>query len=158
MVKVGPLDSFGTILSGLAKRLGLESRLHELRLQHHWRELIGEPIASHTWPEQIRFKKLYLTVPNSVWLQQLTFLKPTLLAKLNAADGADLVTDIVLRVGELPSTDRPSASTPESTDQPRVSSAAWAEASDHAAAIQNPELRTRLTEVMAEALDRSEHP
>ena len=79
----GSLDSFSVILSGLAKRLGLQSHLFELRLQQQWREIIGEPIASHTWPAQVRFKKLYLLVRNSVWLQQLTFLKPTLLAKLN---------------------------------------------------------------------------
>jgi hypothetical protein len=155
MVKLGPLDSFGSILSGLAKRLGLESRLLELRLQHRWRELMGEPVASHTWPDQIRFKKLYLIVPNSVWLQQLTFLKPTLLAKLNADAGADFVNDIVLRVGELPPINQPSASPAGPSRRPHVSPAAWAEASKHAASVQNAELRTRLTEIMAEALERS---
>lgn len=158
MSRVSPLDSFGTILSGLAKRLGLESRLLERRLQHRWREIMGEPIASHTWPDQIRFKKLYLTVPNSVWLQQLTFLKPTLLAKLSAAAGPDLVTDIVLRVGELPERDQPSTSSGQPDHRAEASPAAWAEASDHAAALQNPELRTRLTQVIAEALDRSGRP
>ena len=44
-------------------------------------------MGSHTWPAQIRFKKLYLVVRNSVWLQQLTFLKPALLAKLQAESG-----------------------------------------------------------------------
>ena len=81
----GPLDSFGAILSGLAKRLGLETRLVELRIQQRWPEIVGEPMGSHTWPAQIRFKKLYLLVENSVWLQQLTFLKPALLAKLREA-------------------------------------------------------------------------
>ncbi|MBM4126137.1 MAG: DUF721 domain-containing protein [Nitrospira sp.] len=103
MAKAKSLDSFGTILSGLAKRLGLETRLLELRLQHDWHDIIGKPIASHTWPAQIRFKKLYLIVQNSVWLQQLTFLKPTLLAKLRDAIGTELIGEIVLRVGEVPS-------------------------------------------------------
>ena len=58
-------------------------------------------MASHTWPAQIRFKKLYLIVRNSVWLQQLTFLKPALLAKLQAESGADFVTDLACRVGEI---------------------------------------------------------
>ncbi|HMU56353.1 MAG TPA: DUF721 domain-containing protein, partial [Nitrospira sp.] len=96
----GPVDSFGTILSGLAKRLGLESRLLELRLQRDWCRIVGEPTASNTWPDQIRFKKLYLIVRNSVWMQQLTFLKPALLAKLHEVDGA--ITDLSIRVGEIP--------------------------------------------------------
>ena len=79
----GSLDSFSTILSGLAKRLGLQSHLFEVRLQQQWREIIGEPVGSLTRPVQVRFKKLYLNVRNSVWLQQLMFLKPTLFAKVN---------------------------------------------------------------------------
>lgn len=151
-----PLDSFGTILSGLAKRLGLESRLVELRLQHQWCDIIGQPIGSHTWPDQIRFKKLYLVVRNSVWLQQLTFLKPTLLAKLHAATGTELITDIVLRVGEVPAHDQQAASADKTAAHPPVSDLALTEASAHAASVQDPDLRARLTQVMAEALSRSE--
>ncbi len=155
MATRSPLDSLGTILSGLAKRLGLEPRLLELRLQHQWREMIGEPIASHTWPDQIRFKKLYLVVRNSVWLQQLTFLKPTLLAKINAEAGTELVTEIVLRVGEIPAPDRSAHSTTQTPAHPVVSEAALTEASAHAAVVQDPDLRTRLTQIMAEALSRT---
>lgn len=155
MVTRSPLDSLGTILSGLAKRLGLESRLLELRLQHQWREMLGEPMASHTWPDQIRFKKLYLVVRNSVWLQQLTFLKPTLLAKINAEAGTELVTEIVLRVGEIPAQNQKIDSDINSAAHPIVSEAVLTEASAHAASILDPDLRTRLTQVMAEALSRS---
>ncbi|MEK7759948.1 MAG: DciA family protein, partial [Nitrospirota bacterium] len=62
MVSSGPLVSFGTILSSVAKQLGLETRLIELRIQQQWPDLVGEPIGSHTWPVQIRFHKLYLLV------------------------------------------------------------------------------------------------
>jgi predicted nucleic acid-binding Zn ribbon protein len=150
----GALDSFGTILSGLAKRLGLESRLLELRLQHDWRRIVGEPMASHTWPDQIRFKKLYLIVRNSVWMQQLTYLKPTLLAKVNDAAGTALITEIAFRVSELPAQgDGHRAAASDSSQV--VTDALRTEASAHAAAVQNPELRDRLTQVIAEALSRS---
>lgn len=151
----GPVDSFGTILSGLAKRLGLESRLLEVRLQREWSRIVGEPIASHTWPDQIRFKKLYLIVRNSVWMQQLTFLKPALLAKVREANGP-LITDLALRVGELPSTSRAGdPASPPPTNQTPAAEAALTEASAHTAAIQDEDLRRRLTEVMAEALARA---
>ena len=149
----GSLDSFSAILSGLSKRLGLQSHLFELRLQQQWRDIIGEPVGSHTWPAQVRFKKLYLIVRNSVWLQQLVFLKPTLLAKLNERAGSEMLTDIAFRVGEIPDV---RAVTPgPSPESVPVSDAAMTEALAHAAAVQDPELRTRLASVMAEACSRS---
>lgn len=143
-----PLDSFGTILSGLAKRLGLESRLVELRLQHHWRDIIGDPTGSHTWPDQIRFKKLYLVVQNSVWLQQLTFLKPTLLSKIHKETGPDLITEIVFRVGEIPARPTGSASS-TSSNESIVREDRLIEASTRTTSIQDTILRRHFTEVIS---------
>lgn len=149
MVASGPLVSFGAILSGVAKQFGLESRLIELRIQQQWPALVGEPIGSHTWPVQIRFHKLYLLVENSVWLQQLTFLKPALLAKLNAEAGSELLTDIVLRVGEIPSP-QPEPAPPTPTPQKTgASDKEMAEFAAHAAAIQDPGIRQRFREVIS---------
>lgn len=158
MPRYSPFDSFGAILSGLAKRLGLESHLIEMRLQQQWRDIVGEPIGSHTWPAQLRSKKLYLVVPNSVWLQQLTFLKPTLLAKLNEAAGTELVTEIVLRLGELPSLPA------ESTAQPRAhvptppTEISQGEVASHTIAIQDPDIRRRFTEVISTYPARTQPP
>jgi Dna[CI] antecedent, DciA len=149
MARPGTLDSFGTILSGLSKRLGLESRLVELRLQHQWRDIVGEPMASHTWPANIRFKKLYLIVRNSVWLQQLTFLKPALLTKLQADAGPELVTDIVGRVGELPS-DLEATPADINPDTRLVQSeGSWAEVVTHTTTIQDPSLREYFRKVIS---------
>ena len=148
----GSLDSFSIILSGLAKRLGLQSHLFEVRLQQQWREIIGEPVGSHTWPVHVRFKKLYLIVRNSVWLQQLMFLKPTLLAKVNEQAGSELITDIAFRVGEIP--DARTAAPASQPQQQPVNEAAVVEANAHAAAIQDPDLRNRLASLMAEAFSR----
>jgi hypothetical protein len=147
MGKAMSLDSFGAILSGLAKRLGLETRLLELRLQHDWPDIIGEPIASHTWPSQIRFKKLYLVVHNSVWLQQLTFLKPTLLAKLRDVAGTELIGEIVLRVGEIPSPRSASAVVSSGGDLSEVR--VDTDTVSHTAGIQDLELRERFTKVIS---------
>jgi hypothetical protein len=148
----GSLDSFGSVLSGLAKRLGLQVHLFELHLQQQWRDIIGEPVGSHTWPTQVRFKKLYLLARNSVWTQQLVFLKPELLAKLNEWAGSEMLTDIAFRVGEIPQlTVVRSAPLPQRV---LVTDAAVTEAQAHAAAVQDPELRDRLASVLAEAFSR----
>ena len=151
----GPLDSFGAVLSGLAKRLGLESRLLELRLQREWKRIVGEPVGSHTWPEQIRFKKLHLIVRNSVWMQQLTYLKPALLTKITDSIGTGVVTDLSLRVGEIPAGESPAGRNTSKVPQRPVGEDALTEASAHAASIQDPELRDHFTKMMAESLSRN---
>ncbi len=143
------LDSCGSILAGLSKRLGLESRLLELRLRHRWRDIVGEPMASHTRPAQIRFKKLYLIVRNSVWLQQLTFLKPALLAKLQAESGTESVTDIACRIGEIPDETEASPANLATDLEPSRSEKAWTELVTHTAMIQDPSIRERLREVIS---------
>ena len=150
---LGPIDSISNILEGLARRLGLESKLLESRLRRDWVSIVGEPIASNTWPDQIRYKKLYLLVHNSVWLHQLTFLKPTLIQKLNQVAGAEVVTDIVLKIGELPEADRAPAP-PEALHEatPPASDALLAEISEHVTAIQDPDLRNHLAQLMAQSL------
>ena len=159
MHRLGSIDSVSTVLEGLARRLGLDSKMLESRLRQDWGAIVGEPIASNTRPDHIRYKKLYLIVRNSVWLHQLTFLKPTLLQKLNGLNGGELVTDIVFRVGEIPIASR-SPALPETlgaTDSP-MSDTLLAEVSAHVTAIQDPLLRDQLAQLMAQALSQSQVP
>ncbi len=156
---IGPIDSISSILEGLARRLGLESKLQENRLRRNWVSIVGEPIASNTWPDQIRHKKLYLLVHNSVWLHQLTFLKPTLIQKLNQVIGSDVITDIVLKIGELPKADQ-TPSSPETLHEaaPPANDALLAEISEHVTAIQDPDLRHHLAQLMAQSLAHPRGP
>ena len=148
----GPIDSLSSILEGVARRLGLESKLLENRMRRDWVTIVGEPIASNTWPDQIRYKKLYLLVHNSVWLHQLTFLKPTLIEKLNRVAGGETVTDIVLRVGEIPARAAASAIMPPIDGDLTMSEAEVAEVSSHVSAIQDPDLRLLFTSVISRNL------
>lgn len=147
MARGSSLDSCGSILSGLSKRLGLDSKLLELRLQRQWRDVVGEPLASQTWPSHIRFKKLYVVVRHSVWLQQLTFLKPSLLAQVRRAAGEEAVKEIVLRVGEIPAPAVHSQST-LSTERRRFDQLTI-EPPLLPLSLRDPEIRRRFTEVIA---------
>lgn len=143
-----PLDSFATVLRGLARRLGLETPLLEHRLQREWPEIAGEPLASNTWPDRIRYKKLHLRVSNSVWMHQLTFLKPALIQKLATIAGPEAITDLALRVGEMPA----SIVSPDLSIRPQAQPtpviAFPPEVSIPIAAIQDPAIRRRFIEVI----------
>ena len=156
---LGSIDSVSSVLEGLTRRLGLESKMLESRFRRDWVAIVGESIASNTWPDQIRYKRLYLVVRNSVWLHQLTYLKPTLLDKLNTVDGGALVTDIVLRVGELPETGHIPA-LPEAlrATASRTSDALLVEISTHVTAIQDPIIRNQLAQLMVQALAQPQGP
>lgn len=154
------LDSFGSILAGVAHRLGLESKLFEARLRRQWPDIVGKPIAAHTRPDQIRFKKLYVLVHNSVWLQQLTFLKPVLLEKVNAMAGEPLVTEIVLRIGEVTADHSSTAEATADVGPPAIqpSPQLLREVTLHAQSIQDQALREHLVTLMAQALSQPEMP
>lgn len=106
-------------------------------------------MASHTWPAQIRFKKLYLIVRNSVWLQQLTFLKPVLLAKLQAESGTGSITDIAFRVGEIPGETEATSASLAADIESTQSDQTWDELVSLTAMVQDPAIRERLREVIS---------
>ena len=85
-------------------------------LKQRWAEIVGEQIAGHTQPDQIRFHKLYLSVDSPPWMQELSFLKSTLLEKVNAAlidhNAGLTVHEIVLRLGSSGSIASPSIHPP----------------------------------------------
>ncbi|MEK6527225.1 MAG: DUF721 domain-containing protein [Nitrospirota bacterium] len=149
-------DSVASILKRVVHRHGIETKLFEHSLHRRWPEIAGDQIAAHTRPDLIRFKKLFLIAENSVWLHQLTFLKPTLIEKINAAAGSPVISDIVLRVGEVSREAREAvrSSTVDGQRQPsnlELQDSAR-EAAAHIAIVKDPDLRERLTAVMANTL------
>jgi hypothetical protein len=157
------LSPLASILDDIAQRFGLSVRLLEHRLQRQWPTIVGEHVAAHTRPESIRFKKLYVIADSSVWVQQLAFLKPSLIASINTAAGHPIVADIVLRVGEVEHQmprDGSEASSRLTKMQPAhsLSPESLAEVSRHAEAVEDPDIRAHLTEVMVRALANPSDP
>ncbi|MBI3610768.1 MAG: DUF721 domain-containing protein [Nitrospirae bacterium] len=91
------------ILQRLIAQYGFEGPMAEHRLRERWAEVVGEQLAAHAQPDRIHFRKLYLSVDSPAWMQELVFLKPMLLEKVNAAlcrFQADFrVEEILLRLG-----------------------------------------------------------
>jgi hypothetical protein len=158
-----PLTPIGSALDDLAQRFGLSVRLLEHRLQRQWPAIVGEHVAAHTRPESIRFKKLYVITDSSVWIQQLAFLKPAMLESINTAAGSPIVTDIVLRVGEVEHQahiDNSESSNGLTKIRPAhsLSPESLAEVSRHAEAVEDPGIRAHLREVMVRALANPSDP
>lgn len=65
-----------------------------------WEESVGPDVAKRSYPLSFRRGRLVVAVSAAAWMQELSFLRELIRDSLNRALGADLVTDIRLRVAE----------------------------------------------------------
>jgi hypothetical protein len=91
-----------SILEQTLKGLELDGSLRTYSIWTAWKEIVGEPISFHAQPYAIRNRILFVEVSHSTWMQQLQFLKPTLLEKINAYLGESRIEDIRFRIGKIP--------------------------------------------------------
>lgn len=139
-----------SLIQDFSKGNALGLKLSEVRLQQEWETLVGSTMAKHSYPESIRFKKLYLVSDNSIWLQQLLFLKPAILNAIHSMMPDLGLTEVILRIGSIP---QPSLLTNPPPSAPREGSA---EPSPFATGLvqrlHNPDLQTLLSQTITKAL------
>ncbi|MGD9852039.1 MAG: DUF721 domain-containing protein [Nitrospirales bacterium] len=147
---MGGFESIHNLIQDFSKDHALGQKLLEVRLQEEWPSIVGPTLAKHSSPDSVRFHKLYLVAENSVWLQQLVFLKPTILQALQTRVPELSLVDIVLRLGTL--------SAPRAQPE-EVSAAIPAPSPEHLALAQqlakrvsNPELREAIRQTIAKGL------
>jgi len=95
------MERISRILDEIIKRYGLEGKVMEYKLSVHWKDIVGEIIASHTRPAGIRYKKLKILVDSPVWLQEISFYKHEIIEKINRHFGKTLVTKVYFKIGEI---------------------------------------------------------
>lgn len=99
---MGGFEPIHHLIQDFSKDHALGQKLLEVRLQEEWPSIVGQTLAKHSSPDSIRFHKLYLVAENSVWLQQLVFLKSSILEALQSRIPELSLVDIILRLGPLP--------------------------------------------------------
>jgi hypothetical protein len=139
--------SLRLILDKTLKALEIDVSLKTHCILSAWNEIVGESLALQTQPRSIRNQILFIDVSHSTWIQQLQFLKPTLLEKINTFLGGSHIQDIRFKLGKI--------SPPSSTLQ---KSASWEdEKIDHMTLkriehlveqINDAEIRKELREVL----------
>lgn len=143
-----------SVLKDVSKGSALALKLSQARLQLEWEELVGQTIAKHSYPESIRYKKLYLVADNSIWLQQLVFLKAAILKAIHSIMPDLDVTDIVLQIGVIPKKHPVSisiSSTPSLSSPVLPSPFATALTEQ----LNNPDLQALLSRTITKALAQS---
>jgi len=98
MEKPKPIRS---ILEKTLKTLEIDVPLKTYSIWGAWRGIVGESVALQTQPHSIRNRILFVDVSHPTWIQQLQFLKPSLLGKINEFLGEPLIQDIRFRLGKI---------------------------------------------------------
>jgi predicted nucleic acid-binding Zn ribbon protein len=86
----------GSLLAGYVEQRGWQRPLAEARIFAEWSALVGTDVAAHCAPQSLTAGELRITAESTAWATQLRMLGSTLLARLVAELGPDLVTRLVI--------------------------------------------------------------
>ena len=100
-VQPAKLQKIGDILQKALKRHHIPLRLEDQQLQKIWFEVVGPKIAAYTRPDAIKRDILFVKVANSVWMQQLHFLKQDILEKINREYKNNPIKNISFSIDEM---------------------------------------------------------
>jgi hypothetical protein len=103
-------QSIRSILEKTLKNLEIDVPLKTYSILGAWNEIVGESVGVQTQPRSIRNRILFIDVSHSTWMQQLQFLKPTLL-------GEPLIQDIRFKLGKISQTIPAPPKTPSLKDE-----------------------------------------
>ena len=90
-----------SILDQTLKALEIDVPLKAHAIWGAWEEIVGKSVALHAQPRSIHNRILFINVSHSTWIQQLQFLKSTLIEKINAYLGEPLIEDIRFKLGKI---------------------------------------------------------
>lgn len=97
------MESIGNILGRLSNDLGLKSGRRINSIRKGWYNLVGETIAGHSYPEDIKGDMLILTVETPQWMHHLTFFNEEIAQRLSPFG----VKRVRFKLGRLPSPPEP---------------------------------------------------
>ena len=127
------------LLSAILRGTPAEQRLKEGRIWLVWESAVGSRIASHAQPASFRDGTLTLSVDSAPWMQQLSYLKRELIAKVNGELGYELVKDLYMKAGKIAAA--APAEKPEAVKRRELSEEECSWIAEQSESVSDPELR-----------------
>ncbi|MEO8888973.1 MAG: DciA family protein [Jatrophihabitantaceae bacterium] len=81
----------GRVLAGYVQARGWQRPLSEARVFSDWAHIVGADVAAHCTPTTLREGELKVTAESTAWATQLRLLSSSLLARLAAEVGPEVV-------------------------------------------------------------------
>ena len=93
----------GPLLAGYVEQRGWDRPLAEARVFAEWPALVGAEVAAHCTPQSLLGGELRIAAESTAWATQLRLLAGTLLSRLVAELGPDVVTKLAITGPVAPS-------------------------------------------------------
>lgn len=77
------MDNVGNIVNGVLDARGWRTKVLERMAVELWSEVVGQPMSNHTIAERFQNGTLYVRARSPQWIQELHFLEPRTIARLN---------------------------------------------------------------------------
>jgi len=154
MKKDSAITPLHDVLSSLFQTLGAGDRTELWKVGTLWNDTVGPLIAESTRPAAVRNDVLFVNVATSVWMQELHFMRDTILEKLNRGMEKSTLREIRFRVGPVSSR---SGSAP-AVQLPGLSSDEEKKIDLDSSSIGDPELRRSFRGVMGAYLKNKKTP
>jgi len=91
----------GSVIRDMLNNHRLETDTSLVRVWDIWEQAVGEVVAANTRPAAFKGNLLIVNATSSSWLQQLRFLKPEIIHKINHLIGGVPVKDIKFKIGPV---------------------------------------------------------
>ncbi len=92
-------EPIGKILTEVLRDLGLSKKLLEQRAVVEWSDIVGRRVAEHARALRVDNGRLFVEVDSSVWLQELTLMKRSILRQINDRIGRTAIDNIHFVLG-----------------------------------------------------------
>ncbi|HUT55693.1 MAG TPA: DUF721 domain-containing protein [bacterium] len=125
---------------------GMARLSREQRVFLVWDEALGSTLARTTRPAAVHHGSLIVAVKNSAWLQELQFMKPEIIKKLNRVLGKGVIREVRFKIGSWPDEAPPGKAEEQGGEEgpAELDPAVVEEARAAVAAIADPRLREQV--------------
>ena len=148
MKKESHISALNEIVAGIFHDSPTYGRKDLFMIHTLWHKAVGGKIAAKTLPQTIKKNILFVTVSNSVWMQELQFLKDQIRERINKALPALTIDDIRFTIGPISEKHRTSSESPLLPLSPEEKE----DVKRHGASIKDPDLRSAFEAVMVSYL------
>jgi len=89
------MASIKKAIDGLLQDLGLTEAMKSKMALYYWKKVAGEKISRVTEPLNVKDGKLFVSVKNDIWRNELIYYKKSLISKLNKELKGKYIKDII---------------------------------------------------------------
>jgi predicted nucleic acid-binding Zn ribbon protein len=93
------IQPIGRILADVVRDLGLAKKMSEQRAVVEWPEIVGGKVAEHSRAIRVDRGRLLVEVDSSVWSQELTLMKRSILRRINDRIGRQAIDNVHFVLG-----------------------------------------------------------